>query len=36
MGYTADGKPAPLIDQMHRLMHLWKMGDTYLWAILWR
>lgn len=29
MGYTKDGKPAPLIDQVHRLMHLWKAGDQH-------
>lgn len=29
MGYTEDGKPAPLIDQIHRLMHLWKVGDQH-------
>lgn len=28
MGYDAEGKPAPLIDQIHRLMHLWKAGDV--------
>ena len=33
MGYDGDsgaavGKPAPLIDQVHRLMHLWKDGDV--------
>jgi putative DNA methylase len=28
MGYDADGRPAPLIDQVHRLMHLWKAGDV--------
>ncbi|MDP2856916.1 MAG: DUF1156 domain-containing protein [Bacillota bacterium] len=22
------GRPAPLIDQVHRLMHLWKAGDS--------
>ena len=22
-----DGQPAPLIDQVHRLMHLWRAGD---------
>ena len=22
------GTPAPLIDQVHRLMHLWKSGDV--------
>jgi putative DNA methylase len=32
MGYdgdagTAAGKPAPLIDQVHRMMHLWRAGD---------
>jgi hypothetical protein len=27
MGYDADGRPAPLIDQAHRLMHLWKAGE---------
>ena len=32
MGYDGDGgtvagKPAPLIDQLHRMMHLWKAGD---------
>jgi putative DNA methylase len=26
-GGTAAGKPAPLIDQAHRMMHLWKAGD---------
>jgi putative DNA methylase len=24
---AAAGKPAPLIDQVHRMMHLWKAGD---------
>ena len=28
MGYDAEGRPAPLIDQVHRLMHLWKAGDV--------
>ncbi len=28
MGYNGDGKPAPLIDQVHRLMHLWRAGDV--------
>ncbi len=29
MGYeTASGRPVPLIDQAHRLMHLWKAGKT--------
>ena len=27
MGYDSEGRPAPLIDQVHRLMHLWKAGD---------
>jgi adenine-specific DNA methylase len=27
MGYDIEGLPAPLIDQVHRLMHLWKAGD---------
>lgn len=27
MGLEADNRPAPLIDQVHRLMHLWKAGD---------
>ena len=28
MGYEAPGgKPVPLIDRIHRLMHLWKEGD---------
>jgi hypothetical protein len=25
---TAGGRPAPLIDQVHRLMHLWKTGEV--------
>jgi adenine-specific DNA methylase len=28
MGYDADGRPAALIDQAHRLMHLWKAGEV--------
>ncbi|MBE7518483.1 MAG: DUF1156 domain-containing protein [Thermoflexaceae bacterium] len=29
MGYEGpNGRPAPLIDQAHRLMHLWKAGDV--------
>jgi putative DNA methylase len=29
MGYEAPGGPSiPLIDQVHRLMHLWKAGDV--------
>ncbi len=27
LGYDAEGAPAPMIDQVHRLMHLWKAGD---------
>ncbi len=27
MGYDAYGALAPMIDQVHRLMHLWKAGD---------
>jgi len=30
MGYEApDGQPVPLIDRVHRLMHLWKAGDVH-------
>jgi adenine-specific DNA methylase len=28
MGYENGGRPVPLIDQVHRLMHLWKAGDV--------
>jgi adenine-specific DNA methylase len=28
LGLDAGGRPAPLIDQVHRLMHLWKAGDA--------
>jgi len=28
LGLDADGAPAPLIDQIHRLMHLWRAGDA--------
>ncbi len=29
LGYEGlGGRPAPLIDQIHRLMHLWKAGDV--------
>jgi adenine-specific DNA methylase len=28
LGYDVEGRPAPLIDQIHRLMHLWKTGDV--------
>ena len=29
LGYEAPGgKPVPLIDRVHRLMHLWKAGDV--------
>ena len=27
LGYDGDARPAPLIDQVHRLMHLWRAGD---------
>ncbi|HET8911647.1 MAG TPA: hypothetical protein VFN23_09310, partial [Ktedonobacteraceae bacterium] len=28
MGYSApQGRPVPMIDQIHRLMHLWKAGE---------
>ena len=28
LGYqTTDGRPPPMIDQAHRLMHLWRAGD---------
>ncbi len=30
MGYEAPGgQPIPLIDRVHRLMHLWKAGDVH-------
>lgn len=30
MGYEAPGgRPVPLIDRVHRLMHLWKDGDVH-------
>ncbi|OGA45322.1 MAG: hypothetical protein A3G25_00555 [Betaproteobacteria bacterium RIFCSPLOWO2_12_FULL_63_13] len=29
LGYEGvGGRPAPLIDQVHRLMHLWKLGEV--------
>ena len=28
IGYDEEGRPAPLIDQVHRLMLLWKLGDV--------
>ncbi|MGQ9712950.1 MAG: hypothetical protein ACUVRC_09905, partial [Desulfotomaculales bacterium] len=28
LGLDTEGRPAPLIDQVHRLMHLWKTGDV--------
>jgi len=29
MGYEAPGgRPVPLIDRLHRLMHLWRVGDA--------
>jgi len=31
MGYEApSGRPIPLIDRVHRLMHLWRGGDVHL------
>ena len=30
MGYEApEGKAVPLIDRIHRVMHLWKDGDVH-------
>jgi hypothetical protein len=30
LGYEApSGRPVPLIDRVHRLMHLWKAGDLH-------
>jgi len=30
MGYEAPGgRPVPLVDQVHRLMHLWRGGDVH-------
>ncbi|RLC07121.1 MAG: hypothetical protein DRH43_11965 [Deltaproteobacteria bacterium] len=30
LGYEAPGgQPVPLIDRVHRLMHLWKAGDVH-------
>lgn len=30
MGYDApSGRPVPLIDRIHRLMHLWRAGDVH-------
>ncbi|MEW6046166.1 MAG: hypothetical protein AB1609_06760, partial [Bacillota bacterium] len=28
LGFDVPGRPAPLIDQVHRLMHLWREGDV--------
>src|SRR5262249_1098491 len=28
MGYDTEGRPASLIDQVHRLLHLWKAGEV--------
>ncbi|HEU5401039.1 MAG TPA: hypothetical protein VFU86_06755 [Terriglobales bacterium] len=28
LGFDAESKPAPLVDQVHRLMHLWKAGNV--------
>jgi len=30
LGLSTEGRPAPLIDQAHRLMRLWKAGDVHL------
>lgn len=27
LGIITNGRPAPMIDQVHKLMHLWKEGD---------
>jgi adenine-specific DNA methylase len=29
MGEDSGGRPAPLIDQIHQLMHLWKGGERF-------
>jgi putative DNA methylase len=29
MGEDVGGRPALLIDQIHRLMHLWKAGEQF-------
>ena len=30
MGYEAPtGRPIPLIDRVHRIMHLWRAGDVH-------
>jgi adenine-specific DNA methylase len=29
LGLSMEGRPAPLIDQTHRLMRLWKAGDVH-------
>jgi adenine-specific DNA methylase len=29
MGEDSGGRPAPVIDQTHRLMHLWKAGEQF-------
>jgi hypothetical protein len=28
LGIAVDGRPTPLIDQIHGLMHLWRAGDV--------
>ena len=28
MGFDTEGRPAAMIDQVHRLMHLWRAGDV--------
>jgi hypothetical protein len=30
LGYEKNGRPAPMIDRIHRLMHLWRDGDIVL------
>ncbi len=29
LGLSPDGRPAPVIDQIHRLLRLWKTGDVH-------
>jgi putative DNA methylase len=28
LGLDTEGRPAPIVDQVHRLMHLWRTGDV--------
>jgi len=28
LGYDSNGRPKPLIDRIHRLLHLWRAGDV--------